>query len=170
MFYQKIFQHILNGNFVLNNGDLKGDILGLVYIWQNLYMCEVLVYYLTFWCPFLKISCWTIYIDDFINKTNGAARQFCMRHFFSKNVAKSQPRQILVYFLVGNRNIHNGRIFQIFFKYSYNIYLFYKNWGACKRTTLSTYHRVYLKENNCLVNCVKVTESNHLTWITQASC
>ena len=64
-----IFQHILNGIFVLNKGIFKGDILGLGKVWQKLYVCGIgLFSYLTyvhFW-KFLAEG----YIDDFVNKTS----------------------------------------------------------------------------------------------------
>ena len=67
--YQTIFQYILNGYFVLNKGNLKGDILGLVKVWQNLYVCGIgLFSYLTY-VHFWKIhTVW--YIVDIVNKTS----------------------------------------------------------------------------------------------------
>ena len=62
VFYQRIFQYILNDYFV------KGDILGLGKVWQ-IYMCVVLVYFLT-----LCVNFWNFltgrYIIDFVNKTS----------------------------------------------------------------------------------------------------
>ena len=59
MFYQTIFQYILNGYFVLNNGNKKGTFWAYV---KTKYIC---VWY---WFIFLKNS--TVrYIVDFVNKT-----------------------------------------------------------------------------------------------------
>ena len=60
VFYQKIFQHILNGNFVLNKGILKGTFWAQVK-YDKIHMCVELVYSLTLCMSiFIKISCWTI--------------------------------------------------------------------------------------------------------------
>jgi len=46
MFYQTKFQHILNCNFVLNKGIYNGIFWAQVK-YDNIYMCVVLVYFLT---------------------------------------------------------------------------------------------------------------------------
>ena len=46
VFYQTIFQYILNGNFVLNKGNWKGTFWAQVK-YNKIYMCVILVYFLT---------------------------------------------------------------------------------------------------------------------------
>ena len=70
VFYQTIFQYILNGYFVLNNGNKKGTFWAYVK-YDKIYMCVVLVYFLTSrnYVCFLKFL--TVrYIVGFVNKTS----------------------------------------------------------------------------------------------------
>ena len=52
-FYQKILQHILNGNFVLNKGNYKGTFWAQVK-YDKMYICVVLVYFLTLYMPIFE--------------------------------------------------------------------------------------------------------------------